>query len=440
MEVAGGDMEIEMVEVDDHQQDGKEVSGSLKEVQKEMSSASEEDLSLGISLTWNDIYYEVKKKKGFFKNETHTRVLLNHVFGHIPVGECVAIMGPSGCGKSTLLDVLAGRVSAATSSSLASFASSFSASFSASFVEKKKLEEREEKGGGGSQGGGDDRGGYLGEVRMGGKQVVGSEMKKHVAYVMQDDALEGVLTVRENLFYSAMLRLPPSMSKEEKMERVEEVIGLLGLSKCADTKIGTPFLRGVSGGERRRCSIGMELITRPSILLLDEPTSGLDAKSSRLIVELLKKLAKTGRVVLFSIHQPSSEIYRLFDKIMLLSKGQQIFFGPSDSAVEFFQSLGFPLPPRMNPADHYLEVINRDFNERGQEEEEEDEEEEREKEDELISGMSSYFKRSSLFQKLFDDIQGADESDDEKTISTLTEAKKYETSFLNNFTIFVTED
>jgi len=179
---------------------------------------------------------------------------------------------------------------------------------------------------------------------------------------MQDDALYSMLTVRENLYYSAMLRLPTHMSHQEKLDRVEEVIQELGLSKCADTKIGNSFFRGVSGGERRRCSIGMELVTRPSILLLDEPTSGLDSKSSRKTIELLKNLAKTkGKTILLTIHQPNSLIFQLFDKVLLLSGGNQIFYGTINGSVAFFDSAGYTVPESTNPSDHFLETINVDF-------------------------------------------------------------------------------
>uniref|UniRef100_A0A7S4KVM7 ABC transporter domain-containing protein n=1 Tax=Paramoeba aestuarina TaxID=180227 RepID=A0A7S4KVM7_9EUKA len=349
---------------------------------------------LKVSLTWDNINYQVQRQSSFVScraKKKPNKTLLNHVYGHVQVGECVAVMGPSGCGKSTLLDVLAGRVG---------------------YAGKNGPEEK--------------IGGYTGEVRMGGMRMVGSDMKKHVAYVMQDDALYGVLTVRENLYYSAMLRLPESMSKKEKLERVEEVIEMLGLTKCADTKIGTPFIRGVSGGERRRCSIGMELITRPSILLLDEPTSGLDSKSSRLIVEILKDLAKSGRVVLFSIHQPSSEIYQLFDKIMLLSRGKQVFYGSPIEASTFFDSQGFHVPPMVNPADYFLEIINTDFKE-----EEIDENDETshlndvDSQEDQVEILSQGFSQSRFFQDLEKETKQGSESD-----NTLKDAKKYETRFV----------
>eukprot|EP00211_Chloroparvula_japonica_P004367 CAMPEP_0119121132 /NCGR_PEP_ID=MMETSP1310-20130426/1893_1 /TAXON_ID=464262 /ORGANISM="Genus nov. species nov., Strain RCC2339" /LENGTH=651 /DNA_ID=CAMNT_0007110671 /DNA_START=84 /DNA_END=2039 /DNA_ORIENTATION=+ len=275
----------------------------------------------GVSLSWRNIKYCVPETTGnIIKRSTGTqRVLLNGVSGCVRAGETLAIMAPSGGGKSTLLDILSHRV-------------------------------RSGKG-------------LQGEVMMNGVKKSGSYMKSKIAYVMQDDALQGVLTVRENLYYSAMLRLPSSMSRKEKEARVEEVIAELGLSKCADTKIGTPLIRGVSGGERRRCSIGMELVTRPAVLLLDECTSGLDSTSARNIIESLSALAKTGRTVIFTIHQPSSSIFHLFDKILLLSKGNQVFFGPTNVCVDFFAQMGHPLPPMMNPADFFLEAINFDFSE-----------------------------------------------------------------------------
>ena len=139
------------------------------------------------------------------------------------------------------------------------------------------------------------------------------------------------------------------------------MIDELGLRKVANTKIGNVFFRGVSGGERRRCSIGMELITRPQILLLDEPTSGLDALSARMICETLVRLARGGRTVISTIHQPSSQVFQLFDRLLLLSRGEQAFFGPLQHAAAFFERTGMPIPPLTNPADHFLEAINYDF-------------------------------------------------------------------------------
>lgn len=120
--------------------------------------------------------------------------------------------------------------------------------------------------------------GLSGEILINGQQPDPREMKTNVAYVQQEDALYAELTVRENLWFSAMLRLPRDMTMDEKEKRVDEVISELGLRKAADTKIGNEVIRGISGGEKRRVSMGMELITRPSLLLLDEPSSGLDSK------------------------------------------------------------------------------------------------------------------------------------------------------------------
>ena len=270
------------------------------------------------SLAWKDITYRVPKTKGMFKRSTgETVTLLNSVSGCIPSGQCVAIMGPSGCGKSTLLDVLAGRMGKGTD--------------------------------------------LTGQVLINGIELKRKTRKCYVAYVMQDDSLNGVLTVRENLTYSALLRLPPEMSYDQKMARVDHVIDELGLRKVANTKIGNVFFRGVSGGERRRTSIGMELVTEPKILLLDEPTSGLDSMSARMIVETLVRLARNGRTVLTTIHQPSSQVFQLFDRLLLLVRGEQVFFGPVTQALDFFARNGAPCPNFVNPADHYLEAINYDF-------------------------------------------------------------------------------
>ncbi|KAJ3327870.1 hypothetical protein HDU91_004250, partial [Kappamyces sp. JEL0680] len=207
------------------------------------------------------------------------KVLLEGITGEVRAGEIVAIMGGSGAGKSTLLNALAGRIANNTV--------------------------------------------LTGDILVDGQERNPSNWKIQCAYVEQDDLLFPNLTVFETLHYSARLRLPSSFSTQQKIDRVNTVIRELGLEGCRDTKIGNEMRRGISGGERKRVSIGIELVTNPHILFLDEPTSGLDAFNAFNAIETLKKVAiQNGKIVLLTIHQPRTDILELFDKIILLSIGE----------------------------------------------------------------------------------------------------------------------
>ncbi|KAG9459613.1 hypothetical protein H6P81_004121 [Aristolochia fimbriata] len=244
-----------------------------------------------------------------------TKRLLQGLNGYCEPGRILAIMGPSGSGKSTLLDSLAGRLAA--------------------------------------------------NVIQTGKILLNGKKRRLdygvVAYVTQENVLLGTLTVRETISYSAQLRLPATMSKNEIMEVVETTITEMGLQDCADGMVGNWHLRGISGGEMKRLSIALEILTCPRLLFLDEPTSGLDSASAFFVIHTLKKIARDGRTVISSIHQPSSEVFALFDDLFLLSGGETVYFGDAKSAVEFFAEAGFPCPSRRNPSDHFLRCINSDF-------------------------------------------------------------------------------
>lgn len=154
------------------------------------------------------------------------------------------------------------------------------------------------------------------------------------SYVTQEDIFMGSLTVRETLTYSAHLRLPSSMTKEEKIEVVEETLSKMGLQDCAETYIGNWHLRGISNGEKRRLSICIEILTQPHVLLLDEPTSGLDSASSFFVIWALRNIACDGRIVICSIHQPSSDVYNLFNDLLLIAGGETVYFGEAQKAVK----------------------------------------------------------------------------------------------------------
>lgn len=157
------------------------------------------------------------------------------------------------------------------------------------------------------------------------------------AYVTQEDVLLGTLTVKETISYSAHLRLPTSMSKEEVNSIIDGTIIEMGLQDCADRLIGNWHFRGISGGEKKRLSIALEILTRPRLLFLDEPTSGLDSASAFFVVQTLRNVARDGRTVISSIHQPSSEVFALFDDLFLLSGGETVYFGEAKSAIEVYK-------------------------------------------------------------------------------------------------------
>jgi len=174
---------------------------------------------------------------------------------------------------------------------------------------------------------------------------------------MQDDRLFEVLTPREMFQFSANLRLPRDFTAAKRREMVDNVIVKLKMTACADTRVGGRLVRGLSGGERKRAAIGVELIINPSLLFLDEPTSGLDSFTAHSLVQTLKELASEGHNIICTIHQPSSEIFSLFDKLNLLVKGEVAYFGHPRDSVDFFNNLGHPCPTYTNPADFFMNLL-----------------------------------------------------------------------------------
>ncbi|KAG7941931.1 hypothetical protein I3843_16G073600 [Carya illinoinensis] len=260
-------------------------------------------------LTWKDLSVMVTLNNG------ESQKVLEGLTGYAEPGTLTALMGPSGSGKSTLLDALSSRLAANAFLS--------------------------------------------GTILLNGRKTKLSFGT--AAYVTQDENLIGTLTVRETISYSAQLRLPDKMPWSEKQALVEGTIIEMGLQDCADTVIGNWHLRGISGGERRRVSIALEILMRPRLLFLDEPTSGLDSASAFFVTQTLSGLSRDGRTVIASIHQPSSQVFELFDRLCLLSGGKTVYFGEACEAYEFFAQAGFPCPALRNPSDHFLRCVNSDF-------------------------------------------------------------------------------
>ena len=179
---------------------------------------------------------------------------------------------------------------------------------------------------------------------------------KYVGYVTQEDILLDMLTVYESVLFAARLKTrgPEALKKQ----RVEAVLEELSLIKCKNTIIGNPVVKGVSGGEKKRVCIAIELITTPSILFLDEPTSGLDSYSSFQVMELLNSQAAKGRTVISTIHQPSSDIYTKFAKLLLLCDGHVMYHGDAKNAVSYFDSHRYSCPALSNPADYFMEILH----------------------------------------------------------------------------------
>jgi ABC-type multidrug transport system ATPase subunit len=196
-----------------------------------------------------------------------------------------------------------------------------------------------------------------GKVLINGQDLSVTTFRRTVGYVPQTDALVPSLTVRETMDFYAALKLPHSLSKHQRDERVEELLTEFGLAQASNTYIGGPTMQGISGGQRRRVSIAIEMLSEPSCLLLDEPTSGLDAATAMTIMHTILGLARTGRTVVCTIHQPRSSIWHLFDRFMLLCDGRVVYCGAANNALDYFSGQGFPCPTFSNPADHFVDMV-----------------------------------------------------------------------------------
>ncbi|KAJ3120212.1 hypothetical protein HK098_004786 [Nowakowskiella sp. JEL0407] len=274
----------------------------------------------GVKLKWSElcktveqeVQEELKESSGFLqsmgalfnskKKKMVKKQILFDISGEASPGELIALMGPSGSGKTTLLSILGGRIS------------------------------------------------HSGHITINGS-TLNKSMKRHTAYVLQEDIFFD-LTVRQQLMFTAQLRLPESLSHQEKLARVDEVLKSLGLTHCADSRISL-----LSGGEKKRTNIATELLTDPSLILVDEPTSGLDSTSAVRMMRLLKELASTGKTIISSIHQPSSQVFESFDRLILMAGGKMVYYGKAKDAGDYFASHGYPCPPQYNIADHIMDLV-----------------------------------------------------------------------------------
>ncbi|KAI0408526.1 ABC-2 type transporter-domain-containing protein [Xylaria palmicola] len=259
---------------------------------------------------WSDLCYDVKIK-------SETRRILDHVDGWVKPGTLTALMGVSGAGKTTLLDALASRIT---------------------------------------------MGVITGDMFVDGRPCDASFQRK-TGYVQQQDLHLATTTVREALNFSAILRQPADVPREEKLAYVDEVIKLLEMEEYADAVVGV-LGEGLNVEQRKRLTIGVELAAKPPLLLfVDEPTSGLDSQTSWSILDLLEKLTKSGQAVLCTIHQPSAMLFQRFDRLLFLAKGgKTVYFGDigenSRTLTSYFERHGAPpCPPTSNPAEWMLDAI-----------------------------------------------------------------------------------
>ncbi|KAA8527088.1 hypothetical protein F0562_008683 [Nyssa sinensis] len=293
--------------------------------------STNKDRPLPIFLKFEDVEYKVRIAQASSDNpvkavvskvasqlnmeQDNYKQILKGITGSIGPVETLALMGPSGSGKTTLLKIIGGR-----------------------------LHEN-----------------VKGTITYNGIPY-NPALKRRIGFVTQDDVLFPQLTVEETLVFAAFLRLPSSMSPRQKYERVEMIVKELGLERCRHTRVGGGFIKGISGGERKRTSIGHEILVDPSLLLLDEPTSGLDSTSANRLLQILQGVAKAGRTIITTIHQPSSRMFHMFDKVLLIAEGYPVYYGKAREAIQYFSSLRFIPEIAMNPAEFLLDLATGQVN------------------------------------------------------------------------------
>ncbi|KAM4090011.1 hypothetical protein ACJW30_09G027700 [Castanea mollissima] len=269
-----------------------------------MATGSETRIRPMIEVAFKDLTLTLKGKK---------KHLLRCVSGKFMPGRVSAVMGPSGAGKTTFLSSLAGKATGCTMTGL---------------------------------------------IIINGKVESMQSYKKIIGFVPQDDIVHGNLTVEENLRFSARCRLSADLPKPDKVLVVERVIECLGLQAVRDSLVGTVEKRGISGGQRKRVNVGLEMVMEPSLLILDEPTTGLDSSSSQLLLRALRREALEGVNICMVLHQPSYSLFKMFDDIILLAKGGlTAYHGPVKKVEEYFAGLGITVPERVNPPDHFIDIL-----------------------------------------------------------------------------------
>ncbi|XP_003693536.1 ATP-binding cassette sub-family G member 4-like [Apis florea] len=262
------------------------------------------DIHNSIFLVFEDITYSARP---WILSRRKTELLKN-VSGEFRAGELTAIMGLSGAGKSTLMDVLTGFTTA----------------------------------------------GVTGNIMVNSKTRNLNEFRRLSAYIMQNDNLQPLLTVQEAMNVAAELKL--TTSHQQKKQKIDQILVTMSLDTCRHTRTGQ-----LSGGERKRLAIALELINSPPILFLDEPTSGLDSVTSKYCITLLKQLAKAGQTVICSIHQPSASLLNMIDHLYVVADGNCVYSGSTQNLVPYLSSLGLQCPTHYNPADYLMEICNGDY-------------------------------------------------------------------------------
>ncbi|XP_014600224.1 PREDICTED: ATP-binding cassette sub-family G member 1-like [Polistes canadensis] len=258
-----------------------------------------------LDIDFHDLTYSVPfEGKG-------SKVILRGISGQFKSGELTAILGASGAGKSTLLNILAGY----------------------------KCQEA------------------TGSININGIPRDLKEFKKSSCYIMQNDLIQPKLTVTESMHFAIDLKIGSKLTKKEKSAIIKEIINILRLTNARDTISDT-----LSGGEKKRLSIALEMVNNPSILFLDEPTTGLDEISSIQTILLLQKLTKhLTRTIICSIHTPSASIFSKFDNVYVMANGQCVYRGPSNNIVSFFQQINIECPIHYNPADFIIEISTGEY-------------------------------------------------------------------------------
>ncbi|XP_030234210.1 ATP-binding cassette sub-family G member 5 [Gadus morhua] len=280
----------------------------------------EQTTSPSCSLSVSGVSYTVSERAGPWWDlpsyrKRWTRQILNEVSFHVSSGEILGILGNSGSGKTTLLDAIAGRIG--------------------------------------------HLGTLSGDVFINGQKIKQEQYQDCFSYVLQSDNLLSYLTVEETLTYTAQLALRRH-SEEAIRKKVSAVMSELSLTHVGRSVIGGRVFPGISGGERRRVSIACQLLQDPKVILLDEPTTGLDSMTANQIVVLLAELARRDRIVIVTIHQPRSELFRVFSRIAVMSRGELVFCGQPGEMVDFFSQCGYECPEYCNPFDIYVDFTSVD--------------------------------------------------------------------------------